>query len=122
MGRPALAAGRAIEILTFLAARPTESFTLTEIAEQLDLSLASCHASMKVLSDAGYVSRHPVHKSYELGPALVAVGHAALERHRAIDLARDEVRRLADDLGLEAIASVPIGDDLVVLARAGRSR
>jgi DNA-binding IclR family transcriptional regulator len=122
MGRPALAASRAVEILALLAARPTQSFTLTEIAGQLDLSPASCHALMKVLSEAGYVSRHPAHKSYELGPALVAIGHAALERHRAIDLARDEVRRLADDLHIEAIASAPIGSELIVLARAGRPR
>jgi DNA-binding IclR family transcriptional regulator len=122
MGRPALAASRAIEILTLLAARPTQSFTLTEIGDQLDLNLASCHALMKVLSEAGYVSRHPANKSYELGPALVAMGHAALERHRAIDVARDEVRRLAGELDLEAVASAPIGQELIVLARAGRPR
>src|SRR3954453_13349657 len=120
MGRPALAATRAVEILTLLAARPNQALTLTEIAVQLDLSLASCHALMRVLEDAGYVSRHPVNRSYDLGTALVALGHAALEHHRAIDLARDEVRRLADELGIEAVASAPIARDLIVLARAGR--
>jgi len=122
MGRPALAATRAIEILTLLEARPTQSFTMSEICAQLNLSPSSCHALMKVLSQAGYVARHPVHKSYGLGPALIAVGHAALECHRAIDLARDEVRHLADKLHMEAIASAPINQDLVVLARAGRPR
>lgn len=122
MGRPALAATRAIEVLTLLEARPTQSLTLSEICTTLDLSLSSGHALMKVLLQSGYVSRHPVHKVYELGPALVALGHAALEHQPAIDLARDEVRHLADKLHIEVIAAAPIDQEIIVLARAGRPR
>lgn len=121
MGRTALAASRAIEILNFLSARPSHAFTLSEIADRLELSVASAHGILMVMTEAGFLARDPVHKTFELGPALVAIGHATLERHRSIDLARDEVRRLADELGLESMASAPIGSDLIVLARAGRA-
>jgi DNA-binding IclR family transcriptional regulator len=122
VSRPAPAATRALRILDFLAAHPTESFTLSEMAKHLELSLGSAHAVLNAMTDAGYLVRHPSHKTYRLGPSAIAVGHAALESHPIIDIARDEMRRVAQDLDLECLASVPLGEELVVVARAGRPR
>ncbi len=121
MSRPALAASRAVTILNFLAARPGESFSLSELVHHLDLNVASCHALLSVLAREGYLIRHPKHRTYSLGPALVAVGHAALEAHPAIDAARDMARELAIDLKLEVLLTARIGDELVALAQAGHS-
>jgi DNA-binding IclR family transcriptional regulator len=121
LARPALSAERTVAILDFLAAHPLESFTLSELAARLDINKASAHAVLSTLTAAGYLVRHPNHKTYELGPALVAVGHAALERHRAIDVARDEIRRLSERLDAEVVASVVVGEEIVIVARAGRS-
>jgi DNA-binding IclR family transcriptional regulator len=120
MARPALAASRAIDILNFLAARPTEAFSLSELVEHLQVNFASCHAILTVLSKDGFLERHPKHRTYSLGPALVAIGHAALESHPAIDIARDEARELAQQLGLEVLLTAQTGGDLIALARAGR--
>jgi DNA-binding IclR family transcriptional regulator len=120
VARPALSAERTVEILNFLAAHPLESFTLSELSARLDINKASAHAVLGTLTEAGYLVRHPRHKTYELGPALVAVGHAALERHRAVDVARDEIRRLAERIDAEIVTSAVVGEEIVIVARAGR--
>ena len=120
MSRPALAASRAIDILNFMAAHPTEAFSLSELVEHLQVNFASCHAILTVLTKDGFLERHPKHRTYSLGPALVAIGHAALESHPAIDIARDEARELAQQLDLEVLLTARTGTDLIALARAGR--
>jgi len=120
MSRPALAATRAIDILNFMAAHPTEAFSLSELVEHLQVNFASCHAILTVLAKDGFLERHPKHRTYSLGPALVAIGHAALESHPAIDIARDEARELAQRLDLEVLLTAVTGGDLIALARAGR--
>jgi DNA-binding IclR family transcriptional regulator len=120
MSRPALSASRAIEMLNLLAAHPTEDFTLSDIAELLAINAASTHAVLTVLTEAGYLVRHPRRKTYALGPGLVAAGTAALEHHPAIDAARDESRRLSRELGMEVAVTAAAGSDIVFLARSGR--
>jgi DNA-binding IclR family transcriptional regulator len=119
MSRPALAASRAVGILNFLAAHPTDRFTLSDLASRLGVNLASMHALLNVLADAGYVSRHPRLRTFTLGPSVVALGTAALECHPVIDLARDAARDLAAQTGLEVAVTAPAGDHIVFLARAG---
>lgn len=120
MARPALAASRAMDILNFLAASPTEAFSLSELVQHLGLNFASCHAVLSAMTKEGFLERHPKHKTYSLGPALVAIGHAALESHPAIDVARDAARELAQQLDLEVLVTARIGGDLIAIARAGR--
>ena len=118
--RPAPAAARALAILDFLAAHPTEAFTLSELARELDMNLASAHAVLAAMTEAGYLVRHPSHKTYRLGPSTMAVGHAALESHPIIGVARPEMERIATATDLECLASAPLGSELVVVARVGR--
>jgi DNA-binding IclR family transcriptional regulator len=120
--RPALAATRAVQVLNFLTARPTESFTLSEIARGIGCNPASTLAVLQSLVDGDYLHRHPSHKTYSLGPAVVAVGDAALARHRVIDVARAEMRVLADECSCECVASVVVAGQIVVVALAGRPR
>ncbi|MFI6983111.1 IclR family transcriptional regulator [Embleya sp. NPDC050154] len=120
MVRPALAAGRAVEILNFFAAHPGDAYTLSELHSALGINLASALSVLQALEDAGYLVRHPRRKTYELGPALVALGDAALRGNRAVDLARAEMRGLADEFATELIASVAVGDEIVILAVEGR--
>ena len=63
---------RVIDVMNFLAARPTESFTLTEIALHLGLSNGSAHRVLTTLAESQYLSRHPKTKTYSLGMALGA--------------------------------------------------
>lgn len=109
-------------MLNFLAAHPDDSFTLSDIAARLDINVASTHALLTVLTEAGYVSRHHRLRTFTLGPSVVALGSAALEIHPAIDLARDAARDLSTELDLEVAVTALAGDDIVFLARAGAHR
>lgn len=110
---------RVIDILNFLAAHPTEAFTLSELAGHLELSNGSAHRVLTTLTEARYLARHPKHKTYSLGVALVAVGQAALEKHRGIDIARREMARLSDELKVQCIATAIVDDEMLFLAKEG---
>ncbi|HZR14582.1 MAG TPA: helix-turn-helix domain-containing protein [Acidimicrobiia bacterium] len=113
-------AARTVALLDFLASHPTERFGVSELARRLDASKATLHALVATLTDAGYLLRHPVDKTYSLGPALVAVGNAAASRQiDVVDHARGEMRRLADELDVLCVASAAIGDEIVILGREG---
>ncbi|MFN2544612.1 MAG: IclR family transcriptional regulator [Actinomycetota bacterium] len=119
MPRRAPAVERAIAILNLLAAHPTERFTLSEIARDLDLNKATLHAILWALVEAGYLIRDPDQKTYGIGPALIALGNAATASSPAVDAALPEMRAITDDLGLDCVASAAIHDEIVILARTG---
>src|SRR5437763_15684762 len=98
MARAAPAASRAASILSFLTAHPSRGFTISELVEHLSINIASAHATLAVLSDAGFVVRDPVHRTYVLGPALAATGFAALEQRPAIEGAIEQAEGSAVDL------------------------
>jgi len=120
VARPAPAATRALAVLDLLAANPEESFTLSTIAKRLGMSMATAHAVLHAMVEAGYLVRHPEHRTFSLGPAVVAIGNAALDRHPLIALAREEMQRLAAQVDAECMASLVVGDEVVVVGRAGR--
>lgn len=107
---------RVVDVMNFLAAHPTESFTLTELAGRLSLSIGSAHRLLTTLAEAGYLSRHPRHKTYSLGMALVAIGQAALAQHRDIAVAQREMVRLTSELRLDCHACAVVQDELLFLA------
>ena len=111
-----------VRVLNFLAAHPTETFTLAEIAARLGLSNGSAHRVMTALTQARYLSRHPKHKTYSLGVALVAIGQAALEKHRGVEIARRELVRLAEELQAQCVLTTIIDNEMLFLAREGVPR
>lgn len=111
---------RTVKVIDFLTAHSTESFTLSQIAEQVGLSHGSAHRVLATLLAARYVSRHPKHKTYSLGVALVRIGQAALEQHRDIEIARREMIRLSEELNVLCTTSVVMDDELLILAKHGR--
>ena len=119
MVRAAPAASRAASILSFLTAHPTRGFTISELVRHLGMNIASAHATLAVLHDAGFIIRDPVHRTYVLGPALAVTGFAALDRHPAIAAAIAQADVLADELGAEIVVSAIAGRDVVHLARRG---
>ena len=119
MPEPSNPTGRVLDILNFLAAHPTERFTLAEIARHLSLSNGSAHRVLTAMTAAQYLSRHETHRTYSLGVALVAIGQAAVEKHRGIEVARREIARLSVELNVQCSANVVADDDLLVVIREG---
>lgn len=122
MVKPALAARRAVMALDHLASRAGEPRTLTEICAATGVNPASMLSVLAALTDGGYLVRHPAHKTYTLGPALVAVGHAALSHDPTIAAARDELSLLGEEVRAQCAAAVVMGDELVAVVVEGRPR
>jgi DNA-binding IclR family transcriptional regulator len=109
---------RAVAVVDFLAMRPGEAFTVSEIARGLGINRSTGRAILRTLADAGWVQSHRP-GSYTLGAALIAVGESARAGLRVLDEARAEIEPLAQRLGLETMAAIPTGDRLVVAVTAG---
>jgi DNA-binding IclR family transcriptional regulator len=120
--RPALAASRAIDILNFMAADPMRGYSLTELVRHLDLNPASCHALLGAMTRDGYLVRQERGRTYRLGPALIAIGHAALQCHPVVAAARDQIARMSADLDLDSLLTARLGDRLIALASEGPGR
>lgn len=119
MVKPAPAVARAVETLDFLAAHPGQGFTLSELSKALDINMASLLAILQALAAGGYVVRQDRHKTYGLGPSLVALGHAAIAQHSALAAAAGPMRTLAAEIATECVASTAVGDDMVMVATEG---
>jgi DNA-binding IclR family transcriptional regulator len=117
--RPALSATRATRVLDFLAAHSERGFTYTQLAQRLEINLASLHALLTALVEVGYLVRDPVQRTYSLGPVIVALGASALARNPAIDRARAELQPLCDAVRLGGLVYALAGNDMLVVARAG---
>jgi DNA-binding IclR family transcriptional regulator len=118
MARPAPSVERTVRLLKFLADRPKERFSLSDISRSLDFNKATCHAMLVELVDEGMLIRHPVDKRFMLGPALVNLGTAAaLDAHEALDIAKAEMVAIHDDLEVSCVATCLVGEDVVVMAR-----
>ena len=117
--RPSPSALRATQLLTYLAAKHDASYSVSELARELDMNRATCQSVLMGLEAAGFVRRDARTKAYSLGPALIALGEAALASLRVADEARPDVERLAADAGVECVAAVASGAEMIVVARAG---
>jgi DNA-binding IclR family transcriptional regulator len=122
MARRAPAVERSIAVLNYLAAHPEDRYTLSEIARSTDLNKATLHAILGALTESGFVIREEERKTYGLGPALVALGGAAVESNPAVQLAVPHMQALSDELGLDCVASTAIEDQIVILQRTSSSR
>ena len=110
---------RVLDVITLLAAHPTEDFSLADIARQLAMSKASAHRLLVTMANADFLARNAKHKTYSLGLGLLAVGQAALQKYPGLDVARAEIAKLSVELNAQCSATGVIGGDLLILARAG---
>lgn len=106
-----------MSVLNFFAEHPQQAFTLTQIVKSLRLSRATCHALLAGLVEGNYLYRN-ADKSYVLGPALLALARNAQAHFSPLDVARQELRRLADELDVVAVALFVDRDEVVARERA----
>jgi DNA-binding IclR family transcriptional regulator len=118
--KPGLSATRALRVLSFLTVNPRSSFTLSELSDALQVTPSSMSSVLLALVEAGYLTRHPRRRTYELGVAAVALGNAAALRHPVVEAAGREMPALAA-LGSSCVGSAVVGEEIAVLAIAGRA-
>jgi DNA-binding IclR family transcriptional regulator len=71
------------------------------------------------MAGAHFLSRNEKHRTYSLGTAMVAIGQAAVEKHRGIEIARREIARLAVELNVQCSANAVVDDEVLVLIKEG---
>lgn len=113
MPRPALSASRSVDVIDFLAAFPGRSFTLSEIARAAKINIASCHAVLSTLVERGYLARRADQRTYCLGPALVAVGEAALKSQPLVARAKEAAAALFGEFGVPVLLSAVVGPEIL---------
>lgn len=121
MARAAPAVDRIVAVLNHLAAEPERAFTLSELAGALGLNKATAHALLSALVETGYLVRDST-KSYTLGPALISIGNAAVTSNPAVRIAAPYMAELSSAFDLECMASTVVGNEIVLLSRAGSPR
>ncbi len=119
---PSNPTSRVMDVLGFLAAHPTEAFSLAEIARHVGLSNGSAHRLLTTMAAGQFLARNDKHRTYSLGMALVAIGQAAIEKHRGIDIARRAIARLAVELNVQCGANAVIDDEILVLVKEGTAQ
>ena len=95
MSRSSPGVWRVAAILNFIADHPGQAFALTDLVRALKLSRATCHALLTGLVEVGYLYRTS-DKTYVLGPALTAIGRTAAEHFSPLQVAKPEMRSIAD--------------------------
>lgn len=87
---------RALQVLRTLA-RSSVGMSLAELAERLEIPVASVHRLLKQLEEEGFVTRSPLNRRYFIGPASREIAAASpspqsalVDAHAAVVAARRE--------------------------------
>lgn len=110
---------RVVQVLDHLVARPGLRFGLSELSRELDLSKPTCLGILTALTDAGYLIRDPVDKTYGLGPALIVAGRAAQRGFASGPVAHRHLAALSAEFGVMCTASAVVGDRIAILDVVG---
>jgi DNA-binding IclR family transcriptional regulator len=104
MARPSPQTNRVVALMDMLAARPNEALKLADVTRRLGVNKSTCYSMLQALTEVGWLLRDPFHKTYRLGPALVAVGRAASSGFPALDFARPAMIELSRGVGSHCLA------------------
>lgn len=96
---PSPAVLRACDLLGHLSDHPTESFTLSQLARQVDVPRATCDSILQALAAHRLLTRRDGDLHYELGPGSIALGDAARIANPGLRAAKVEAKRLARAIG-----------------------
>ncbi|GLK64751.1 helix-turn-helix domain-containing protein [Paracoccus kondratievae] len=91
----------AMRFLNILAGAE-RSLALTEIAQLSRTSRSTAHRYMQSLVKEGLAVQDPVSSRYDLGPASLSLGVAALRRIDAVEIAGSQMKQLTENHGLSA--------------------
>jgi DNA-binding IclR family transcriptional regulator len=84
-----------LEILEAL--KQQNGATVTELTNAFDLSKSSVHNYLATLEQEGYVTKEA--NTYHIGLRLLSLGGSARHGEQIYDIAKDEVREIADETG-----------------------
>lgn len=105
-------ADRMIKILEYVvrASKPTR---LTDITRELELDKTTASRYLDVLRDAGYLTRDPDTRRFEIGPGLLSLAAATVKHSNVLSIVRPHIRRVRDLTGETVTLQIRVGDDRV---------
>ncbi|MEM7598535.1 MAG: IclR family transcriptional regulator [Pseudomonadota bacterium] len=95
----------ALDVLTFLSAQ-TGPTSLSEIARALGMPPSKAHRYLASFVQFGLVGQKGRSGEYDLGPAALELGLAAMARHDFINATSDALPGLARDVGMTALLAI----------------
>jgi IclR family acetate operon transcriptional repressor len=117
---PVQSLGRVLDVLALFTSERSE-LSLSEIAELLDWPLPTVHRATSTLLDREFLARDPQTKRFRLGLGVARLVAPLLDRLGLPDLARPQLRALADETGETVNLAVLDGADvLYLLSHPGR--
>jgi DNA-binding IclR family transcriptional regulator len=112
---------RVVGVFNFFVEHPRQSFTIAQVVRSLKLSRSTCVNIMNGLVEAGYLYRN-TDRTYVLGPAILRIARQARIALTPLDIARLEIRRLADRLDAIVAVHARENGEVVLRERAVSSR
>ena len=111
---------RALDALEVLGRAGTE-LSLSEIALQAGLNVATCHHLLSTLAKRGYVGQNPRGRTYFLGTKILELSSSRVRQFNLVDTVMPELRRLNQETRESVHLAVMQGHDLVTLAKLDSS-
>lgn len=97
---------KALDVLEYLARDQARAFTLTEIAEGLQLNAATCANILQTLVSKNYVEHLGRKKGYRLGPMAYSLTNNANYGQQLVTAAKDVMEALTAELNETSILGV----------------
>jgi IclR family pca regulon transcriptional regulator len=105
-------------IRAFSRAKP--SMTLSEVAQETDLTRAAARRFLLTLVKEGYAEI--VGRQFRLSPKVLELGYSVLSSMNVADVIQPVTNELAERLGESCFAAVLDGDSVIYIARASSGR
>ncbi len=109
---------RAFSILAKLADDPLRVWTISEMAEIIDVQPATCFHIVNSMVDLGYIERLGMRKGYRLGPAVNRLCHSSAYRPDLVEAADTLLRAFADKYKEPILIAVLQGVKRYVICQA----
>ncbi|UUX48097.1 IclR family transcriptional regulator [Nisaea acidiphila] len=106
---------RALDVLILLQTR--EGITLSEIARELDQSVATIHRVLSTLEAREFVETNAASQEWHIGPAAFRVGSAFLRRRNVVERSRPIMRELMQRTGETSNLGVEWNDRVLFVSQ-----
>src|SRR5260221_6882716 len=108
--------GRGLSLLASLAESP-DGVSLSDLCQQVGLSVSTAHRLLTTLEQQGYVRCHPGTRLWSIGVQAFIVGSAFVKARDLVEIARPRMRSLMEESGETVNFAVLDGGEAVFLAQ-----
>src|SRR5438552_1209384 len=116
--RASAPAERVARVVELFVLNPGQRFNLSQIVEELNLSISTVHSILTTLVGRRWLVRRAADKTYALGPRLASAGSASRSGSVGLREVEAAVDRMSVELSVVCSASIVDDDEIVILAQA----